>query len=68
MRIRVAIADDHPLYRDGLRASLGSMEGIIVVGEAADGRAAVDLAKEVRPDVSSPVRSHAPATMPQAPG
>ncbi len=51
MRIRVAIADDHPVYRDGLRASLGSLEGIIVVGEAADGRAAVALAKEVRPDV-----------------
>ena len=51
IRIRVAIADDHPLYRDGLRASLGSLEGIIVVGEAADGRAAVALAKEVRPDV-----------------
>jgi DNA-binding NarL/FixJ family response regulator len=49
--IRVAIADDHPLYRDGLRASLGSLDGIVLVGEAADGRGAVELAREARPDV-----------------
>ncbi|MGH4030491.1 response regulator transcription factor [Actinomycetota bacterium Odt1-20B] len=39
--LTVVLADDHPVVRDGLRALLGSIEGIVVVGEAADGRAAV---------------------------
>jgi DNA-binding NarL/FixJ family response regulator len=49
--IRVLIADDHPLVRSGLKALLASVEGIEVVGEAADGRAAVELALRETPDV-----------------
>ena len=49
--IRVLVADDHPLVRSGLRALLASVEGIEVVGECADGRAAVELALRERPDV-----------------
>ena len=49
--IRVLIADDHPLVRSGLKALLASVEGIEVVGEAADGGAAVEVALRVRPDV-----------------
>jgi DNA-binding NarL/FixJ family response regulator len=49
--IRVLLADDHPLVRSGLKALLGSVEGIEVVGEAADGAAAVELALRERPDV-----------------
>ena len=49
--IRVLIADDHALVRSGLKALLASVEGIEVVGEAADGGAAVEVALRVRPDV-----------------
>ena len=49
--IRVLIADDHPLVRSGLKALLASVEGIEVVGEAADGGAAVELALRERPGV-----------------
>jgi DNA-binding NarL/FixJ family response regulator len=49
--IRVLIADDHALVRAGLRALAVSLKDVQVVGEAADGRQALALVKEHRPDV-----------------
>ena len=49
--IRVAIADDHPVVRRGLRAFLDSLDDIEVVGEAADGERAVQLVVTEEPDV-----------------
>ncbi len=49
--ISVIIADDHPLFREGLRNVLESHEDLHVVGEAADGDQAVQLAQELKPDV-----------------
>jgi DNA-binding NarL/FixJ family response regulator len=49
--IRVVIADDHPTVRSGLKALLASVEGIEVVGDSADGAAAVELALRERPQV-----------------
>jgi two-component system, NarL family, response regulator LiaR len=49
--IRVLIADDHPVVRQGLRSFLRSQEDIDVAGEAADGEEAVAAAERLRPDV-----------------
>jgi DNA-binding NarL/FixJ family response regulator len=51
MKIRVLIADDHAIIRDGLAALLSSDASIEVAGTAANGRDALRLAREVRPDV-----------------
>jgi NarL family two-component system response regulator LiaR len=50
-KIRVLIADDHPVVRQGLRTFLELQEDFEIVGEAADGEAAVAAAQELHPDV-----------------
>lgn len=48
---RIVIADDHPIFRDGLRRLLQSERVFTVVGEAKDGAEAIALASELKPDV-----------------
>ena len=48
--MRLLIEDDHPLFRDGMRGLLEA-RGIDVVGEARNGREAVEQARKLRPDV-----------------
>jgi DNA-binding NarL/FixJ family response regulator len=49
--LRVLVAEDHPVYRDGLRALLDASTGTQLVGEAHDGDTAVRMAAALRPDV-----------------
>jgi two-component system response regulator NreC len=51
MPIRILLADDHTVVRDGLRALLEKQPDLVVVAEAADGRDSVRLAEEHAPDV-----------------
>lgn len=51
MDTKVLLVDDHAILRDGLRMVLDAQPGIAVVGEAEDGRQAVQLAEELQPDV-----------------
>jgi NarL family two-component system response regulator LiaR len=50
-RVKVLIADDHAVVREGLRTLIGSEEGLVLVGEAADGAEAVIKARSLKPDV-----------------
>lgn len=50
-KIRVLIADDHTLVRDGIRALLALVADVKVVGEAANGKEALEKTKELAPDV-----------------
>ncbi|GAB3741326.1 response regulator transcription factor [Nocardiopsis nanhaiensis] len=49
--IRVLIADDHPVVRDGLRGALSAEDGIEVVGQAGDGAEALELVRSLAVDV-----------------
>jgi len=49
--IRVVVVDDHAIVRDGLVALLGALDGVEVVGSAADGREALHVVDEALPDV-----------------
>lgn len=51
MPIRILLADDHEVVRDGVRALLEKQTDMQVIGEASDGREAAQLAEELRPDV-----------------
>jgi DNA-binding NarL/FixJ family response regulator len=50
-RIRVVLADDHPIVRDGLRKLLMLEDDIEIVGEASDGREVLQVVQETEPDV-----------------
>jgi DNA-binding NarL/FixJ family response regulator len=49
--IRITIADDHPIFRLGVRTLLAQQPGFAVIGEAGDGDAAVQMVTNLRPDV-----------------
>jgi len=51
MGLRIVIADDHRILREGLRALLSSMPDIEVVGEADDGQSVLSLVDELQPDI-----------------
>lgn len=49
--IKILLADDHTILREGIRALLEDEPNILLVGEAEDGRSAVKMASELQPDV-----------------
>ena len=74
-KVDVLVADDHDIVRRGLRDLLEKQPGWKVVGEAANGREAVEKAKQLKPDVSildismpptAPVAAVSPRTRPLA--
>jgi len=50
-KLRIVLADDHAVVREGLRALINRQADMEVIGEAGDGRTAVDLATKLKPDV-----------------
>lgn len=50
-KIRILLVDDHRMVREGLRRIINTHDDMIIVGEAADGKEAVELAREIHPDI-----------------
>ena len=50
-KLRIFLADDHAVVREGLKALINAQAGMEVVGEAADGQAALDAATRLQPDI-----------------
>jgi YesN/AraC family two-component response regulator len=50
--IRVLTADDHPLLRDGIAALIGSEDDMELIGEASNGRQALDQFRKHQPDIT----------------
>jgi DNA-binding NarL/FixJ family response regulator len=50
-RIRIMLVDDHPVVRQGLRKILSTFEQIAIEGEASSGREAIEMARDIKPDV-----------------
>jgi DNA-binding NarL/FixJ family response regulator len=50
-RIRIMLVDDHPVVRQGLRKILSTFEQIAIEGEACSGREAIEMARDIKPDV-----------------
>ena len=51
-QIRIVIAEDHPFFRDGLRRALDKCDAFQIVAEAADGPAALEHIRSLRPEVA----------------
>ncbi len=51
MSTTIALADDHPVVREGLRAVLGAESGFLIVGETGDGLAVPELVERLKPNV-----------------
>ena len=51
--IRILLADDHPIFRDGLRRLLEAEPDLKVIGEACDGAEAVKMARQLKPDMTA---------------
>jgi DNA-binding NarL/FixJ family response regulator len=49
--IRIVLADDHPIFRDGVRRLLDSEDEVSIVGEASNGNEAVQLVSKLKPDI-----------------
>ncbi len=49
--IRVLLADDHPIFRDGLRKLLGDADDVAIIGEASDGNECIRLLGKLKPDI-----------------
>ncbi len=50
-KIKILLVDDHAIMRDGIKALLSIYDDIEVVGEASEGREAIEMARELNPDV-----------------
>ena len=51
MSVKVLLADDHPIVRQGLRNLINSEQDFMVIGEASDGLRAIELVNQLHPDV-----------------